>query len=99
MTHTTRSGFLGRAAALLLLASGAGCSTLYDLSYDQTVYGGTRHNLELMRGNCQAGDVWTGMFDFVPSLIGDTAALPLTLPVGICRCAEDRGVNTYGIDE
>lgn len=80
----------GLIALVLVLVAAPGCSTLYDLSYDQSVYGGTKHNLsQWCDDDCETEGIWYSMFDFIPSVIGDTAALPLTMPLALCRCDED----------
>lgn len=74
----------------LALAAAPGCSTIYDMSHDQTLFGGTRHNLSLFRENgCETGGVWIGVYDFLPSVVGDIVVLPFTVPVALCRAHED----------
>lgn len=82
----SRRGILSLALAVMLAATG-GCGTAYNLGFSPggpTLYGGVGRDIELLgpEGKDKGAAVLLVPFDFVLSLVLDTATLPITLLCG-----------------
>jgi len=75
-------------ALAILLPASTGCGTIYNLGVSRggpTIYGGVERDIELLdtEGPDQGIGLFFVPFDFVLSLVLDTATLPITL---LCSC-------------